>query len=163
MIRRSAPAEHGWIRDLAAEVYADLGDYGSIIPAWLDHPGVLSYVDASDDTGERRGFALLGFYEPEESGPYVADLLALAVEERFRRQGIGRGLLAYAIRVAELASRTSAVGEIRLTVADDNLVGQRLYRAHGFRVLSEDHGFYDGGQRAIRMARTLPPRQAISA
>ncbi len=126
-------------------------------------PGSCRTFDASDDTGERRGFALLGFYEPDESGPYVADLLALGVQERFRRQGVGRGLLGYVIRVAELAGRTSAVHEIRLTVADDNVVGQRLYRAHSFRVLSEDHGFYDGGQRAIRMARALPPRQAISA
>jgi ribosomal protein S18 acetylase RimI-like enzyme len=156
VIRRSVPADYAWIRDLAAEAYEDLGDYGTIIPSWLDHPGVLAYLDACDRTGRRRGFVLLGFYEPSDrSGDYVADLLALAVHSDHRRQGVGRGLLRYAIHVAELAGRHNEVGEIRLTVADGNTAGQRLYLDNGFRVLDEDHGCYDGGQRAIRMSRPL--------
>lgn len=146
---------------VAAQVYSDLGDYGRIIPSWLDHPGVLAYVDVADAL---RGFVLLGFYEPSEplepgtepaSDAYVADLLALAVAPHFQRQGIGRQLLGHAIHVAELASRHGRVSELRLTVADGNQVGLRLYQQAGFRVLDEDHGSYDGGQRAIRMARPL--------
>ena len=55
MIRRCVTADHEWIRRLAAEVYAELGDYGAILPSWLDHPGVLAYVDCCDETGVRRG------------------------------------------------------------------------------------------------------------
>jgi hypothetical protein len=47
------------------------------------------------------------------------------------------------------------VDEIRLTVAETNAVGQRLFAAHGFSVLDDHHGHYDGGQRAIRMSRRL--------
>jgi hypothetical protein len=66
MIRRSDPllGDPEWIRDTAAEVYARLGDYTRIIPSWMNHPGVLSFVEAIDE-GERevrRGFILIGFY-----------------------------------------------------------------------------------------------------
>jgi ribosomal protein S18 acetylase RimI-like enzyme len=178
VIRRGISADHEWIRAVASVVYADLGDYGRIMPSWLDHPGVLAYVDVGDAL---RGFVLLGFYEPNgvaarssTSAPvqtvaqaqapaqvidqaYVADLLALAVHPQFQRQGVGRGLLDHSIQVAELASRHGRVSELRLTVAEDNHVGLRLYQRAGFRVLDEDHGSYDGGQRAIRMARPLRP------
>lgn len=153
---------------MASLVYADLGDYGRIMPSWLDHPGVLAYVEIADAL---RGFVLLGFYEfngvaersatpaPAEAidQAYVADLLALAVHPQFQRQGVGRALLDHAIQVAELASRHGRVSELRLTVADDNQVGLRLYQRAGFRILDEEHGSYDGGQRAIRMARPLRP------
>ena len=157
MIRRSTGDDHTWIERVAAQVYGELGDYGRIIGTWLDHPGVLGYVDETP-AGKLRGFSLLGFYEPPERDAvdYVADLLAIAVEPAFQRQGVGRELLKYAIHIARLAGRQNRVREIRLTVADDNSVGRKLYLASGFQVLDEDHGSYDGGQRAIRMARPLP-------
>lgn len=161
MIRRSVPLDHDWIRDLAAEVYGQLGDYGRIIPAWLIHPGVLAYVDQEDagaPSAVRRGFFLLGFYEPPEIAPgqFVADLLAIAVAPRYQRRGIGRALLEYAVETAASVTGNGVVSQIRLTVADTNLAGQRLFTSCGFRVLDENHGSYDGGQRAIRMGRSLP-------
>jgi hypothetical protein len=79
MIRRALPEDADWIRDVAADVYAAFGDYRRIIPAWMAHPGVLTFVE--EDRDLRRGFILLGFYEPVEPGPpkTVADLLAIAV------------------------------------------------------------------------------------
>lgn len=148
---------------MAADVYGELGDYGSIIRSWLAHPGVLTYLDEVRDGAGRgaaisRGFTLLGFYEPSvgQSGPYVADLLAIAVARPHQRSGVGTALLKHAIHLAGLATRAGRVVEMRLTVADTNQVGRRFFTSFGFRVLDEDHGFYDGGQRAIRMVRPLP-------
>lgn len=160
MIRRFSARDRGWVTRIAGAVYRDLGDYARIIPTWLDHPGVLAFVEESAGARpERRAFLLLGFYEPPEgpTGSCVADLLAIAVAPQFQRRGIGRAMLGHAIRVAESAGQDGSVWEIRLTVADGNKVGQHLYLSAGFRVLDEDHGHYDGGQRAIRMARSLLP------
>ncbi|MBT8495492.1 MAG: hypothetical protein KJO07_20755, partial [Deltaproteobacteria bacterium] len=63
--------------------------------------------------------------------------------------------LCYAIELARLAAGGEAVPEMRLTVADSNQAGQKLFHSEGFRVLDSDHGCYDGGQRAIRMALPL--------
>lgn len=158
MIRRAAPSDHAWITGLSAVVYGDLGDYREIIPAWLSHPGVLSYVD-TDETSppNRRGFIILGFYELAEQTQtrHVADLLAIAVEPDYQRQGVGRRLLRFAIRLAQAARSPETVTEIRLTVPETNAVGRHLYTSTGFEVLDEDHGAYDGGQRAIRMSKRL--------
>jgi ribosomal protein S18 acetylase RimI-like enzyme len=161
VIRRASRRDWDWIVSLAASVYDDLGDYGKIIPSWLEHPGVLSYLDESsadtDGSLRLRGFILLGFYQPpgEAGGSYVADLLAIAVHPGHRRLGVGRELLEFAIQVATRASRTAECPEIRLTVAHTNQIGQHLFSSSGFKVLDANHGSYDGGQRAIRMARSL--------
>lgn len=156
MIRRSRQSDRAWIGRISADVYGQLGDYGHIIPSWLDHPGVLAFVDQSETA--LRGFILLGFYDAPLGGVRdVADLLAIAVDPVHQQRGVGRGLLAYAIDVARAIGNPSGTSEIRLTVADDNWVGRRLYRSTGFHVLDEDHGLYDGGQKAIRMARKLSP------
>jgi ribosomal protein S18 acetylase RimI-like enzyme len=155
-------ADHGWIAAVAGDVYGDLGDYATIIRSWLDHPGVLAYVD-EDPSGASgaplaRGFTLLGFYDPGGASPgaTVADLLAIAVDRDHQRKGIGSRLLEHAIHLAGLMGNSGRVSEIRLTVADTNQVGQRFFTAFGFRVMDDDHGRYDGGQRAIRMRRSVP-------
>jgi ribosomal protein S18 acetylase RimI-like enzyme len=159
VIRRASVADHTWIAAVAAEVYGDLGDYGTIIRSWLGHPGVLTYLDEMRDgpTARARGFTLLGFYEPPgaEAGSSIADLLAIAVDRPFQRSGIGSRLLEHAIHLAGLSRQGSYIDEIRLTVADSNQVGQRFFASFGFRVLDENHGHYDGGQRAIRMGRRI--------
>jgi ribosomal protein S18 acetylase RimI-like enzyme len=160
VIRRATEADTEWIRDTAAEVYRPLGDYATIIPSWLEHTGVLAYVEEAELEGgdlHRRGFILVGFYEADSTPPgsYIADLLAIAVAPAYQRQGLGRYLLRYAIHVARLAGRENRVSELRLTVAETNDAGRGLFTASGFRDLDEDHGAYEGGQRAIRMALAL--------
>jgi ribosomal protein S18 acetylase RimI-like enzyme len=159
VIRRASVADHGWIAAVAADVYGELGDYGTIIRSWLGHPGVLTYLDEmrGGASAVARGFTLLGFYEPPgiEPGSAIADLLAIAVDRPYQRHGVGSGLLEHAIHLAGLPRPGGQVREIRLTVADSNLVGQRFFTSFGFRVVDEHHGHYDGGQRAIRMGRAL--------
>jgi ribosomal protein S18 acetylase RimI-like enzyme len=154
LIRRATAEDADWIREVAADVYASFGDYGTIIPSWLKHPGVLAFIE---EERERRGFILVGFYEPKGApkGTYIADLLAIAVAPAHQRKGVGRMLLEYAVDLATLAGRRVAVPEIRLTVADTNASAQRLFTAAGFEMIDEHHGRYDGGQRAIRMRKIL--------
>lgn len=160
MIRRATLADHAWIRDTAAEVYRSLGDYATIIPSWLEHAGVLAYVDEDRSRGarQRRGFILLGFYGPEghsRTAADVADLLAIAVAPAHQRRGLGRQLLRYAIHLASVTGRRDRAREMRLTVAETNEGGRRLFARAGFRALEGDYGCYEGGQRAIRMALAL--------
>jgi len=154
-------ADADWIRDTAAEVYRELGDYGVIIPSWLDHPGVVAYIDEVGD--ERRGFIMLGFFTPEGGVPgagpdepaWVVDLLAIAVAPAHQGQGIGKRMLDHAIDLARTEGTRRDVRELRLTVAEGNERALGLFRAAGFRVAQAEYGRYDGGQRAIRMAKPL--------
>lgn len=154
-IRRAQPGDADWIRQTAALVYASLGDYGKIIPAWMSHPGVMTFVE---EATLRRGFILIGFYDPGEAPRVrlVADLLAIAVAPEFQRQKVGSMLLEYAIDLAsEAALESMPVTELRLTVSETNDPARALFDRWGFEVIDEHHGSYDGGQRAIRMRRSL--------
>ncbi len=163
MIRRAEVSDYPWVIATGAEAYNDLGDYTRILPSWLEQPGVLAWID-HDASGRGRGFAMLGFYMEDASGnrgagaqQVIADLLALAVLPTFQRHGIGSKLLAHVIDVAERVAPSSHIGQLRLTVAEDNVGAQRLYARTGFTVV-DGSATYDRGQRALRMARPLGPR-----
>lgn len=157
-LRRAGVADHAWVAHLAADVYRDLGEYGTVMPQWLVQPGVVAWID--DAHGERRGFAVLGFYvdhAPRAGVPRtVADLLAIGVMPAYQRHGLGSRLLAHVIRVTGAVAPAHGIHELHLTVSHTNVVGQRWYARTGFRVVGGDHGTYANGQRAIRMARPLP-------
>ena len=154
MIRRAEVQDYPWIVATGAEAYRDLGDYTRILPSWLEQPGVLAWID-QDAQARGRGFAMLGFYTDDlASKQVIADLLALAVLPIYQRHGIGSGLLAHVIDVAERIAPSSHIGQLRLTVAEDNVGAQRLYARTGFRIV-DGSATYDRGQRALRMARPL--------
>jgi ribosomal protein S18 acetylase RimI-like enzyme len=158
-IRRYQSSDRDWVIAVAAEVYGDLGDYAAIIPPWLDHPGVMGWVAETDGaTAIARGFCLLGFYAVDDGRGAIAELVALAVAPPFQGNGIGRALLDHAIAMAEQACHRVERAEMRLTVAADNSVGLHLYETTGFELIDGDHGTYDQGQAAIRMARQLTLR-----
>ena len=160
-MRAAVAADADWIRDTAADVYRALGDYGVIIPSWLDHPGVVAFVHESE--GLRQGFTMLGFYTPEggvpgagpDEPPYVVDLLAIAVAPEHQGQGLGREMLHHAIATARAEGARRDVRELRLTVAEGNTRALRLFRDASFEIVQANYGRYDGGQRAIRMAKPL--------
>src|SRR5215813_11708442 len=152
-IRRGSSADAGFVREVAEQVFAELGDYGRILPTWLVHEGVLTHI--AEEEGVPVGYTMLGFYTAGPSRPneYVADLLAIAVSPRAQGRGIGKQLLEHAVAQASLARRRMAVVELRLSVAEPNVRARRLFEQYGFAFVEGEHGRYDGGQRALHMAR----------
>lgn len=147
-------ADYPWIVSTGAAAYRELGDYARILPTWLKQPGMMAWIEQDWD-GRGRGFAMLGFYtEDKPSAPQVvADVLALAVLPSDQRNGIGTRLLHHVIDIADrIAPRTT--GALRLTVAENNRVAQRLYARNGFTVV-DGTAMYARGQRALRMVRML--------
>lgn len=168
VIRRATPRDLTWLVDLGARAFAALGDYSDILPAWLAQDNVSAWVAEHD--GERRGFTVVGIFvgdATDSGGPAVdenvADLLALAVEPAWQSRGLGRRLLGHAVGMASASARTARLRELRLCVADDNFIGQRLYRTSGFERVVGDFGAYPGGQRAVRMVFPLAPATVAGA
>jgi ribosomal-protein-alanine N-acetyltransferase len=78
-----------------------------------------------------------GFCSWRQSTNQEAELLNLAVEPAFRRQGVASALL---IALTEKAS-----GEIFLEVAEPNAAARCLYRKHGWQEVGIRTGYYDHG------------------
>ncbi|KAB2889865.1 MAG: GNAT family N-acetyltransferase [Kofleriaceae bacterium] len=130
------------------------------MPAWLEQDNVSAWV--AEHGGDRRGFTVVGIFVGDAVVPggapadeNVADLLALAVEPTWQSRGLGRRLLDHAVAMAWATAGAARLRELRLCVADDNFVGQRLYRTSGFERVVGDFGAYPGGQRAVRMVYPL--------
>ncbi len=156
MIRRGGEPDYPWIVEAGTAAYADLGDYRRILPSWLAQPGVMVFIE-EDAAQVSRGFAMLGFYlEPNPNGDNqpIADLLALAVSPEFQRAGIGKLLLQHVIATTSRVAEHSKSWELRLTVAGDNLIAQRMYEHAGF-IRVPTSGTYERGQQAVRMVRPL--------
>lgn len=149
-IRPAIPADFTFIRRLAVRVFSYLGDYGRIIPDWLAHDGVLSFV--VEEVGRPVGFTMIGYYRIDgDAKGYAADLLAIAVSPETQHQGLGRRLIEHAIATARTNRRRQPVRELRLSVAEPNQRARRLFTSAGFVEVPGDHGFYEGGQRALHM------------
>jgi ribosomal protein S18 acetylase RimI-like enzyme len=155
VVRAGGAADLDFVRRVSIEVLAEFGDYGKIIPDWLEHDGVLTFI--AEDDQRPIGFTMIGFYRLEGTRDvaYAADLLAIAVERVAHGGGIGRRLLDHAVATARGARKRLPVREIRLSVADTNLKARRMFAAAGFVDVPGDHGRYDGGQRALHMSKLL--------
>jgi ribosomal protein S18 acetylase RimI-like enzyme len=154
-IRRAGSADSPFIREVAVDVFHHLGDYGRILPTWLLHEGVLTHI--AEEAGVSVGYTMLGFY-PVGSGNsagLVADLLAIAVSPRAQGRGVGKKLLQHALEHVRDAQKRLPVREIKLSVADSNARARRMFAQFGFALVPGEHGYYDGGQVALHMARAV--------
>ena len=76
----------------------------------------------------------------------------LAIHSSWRRKGIGRGLLSYALEFGTLRRARVVVLEVR----PSNVGAQHLYRSFGFQVVGVRKGYYQSPpEDALVMARDL--------
>src|SRR5579871_6030358 len=104
-------------------------------------------LDAGD--GAMRGFVLARQAADE------AEILTIAVARAAQGHGLGRALMAYALRQAANAGART----LFLEVDADNAPAIALYRRHGFATVGERPGYYrrkDGGRAtALVMSRPI--------
>jgi ribosomal protein S18 acetylase RimI-like enzyme len=141
-----------FVRDLGGEAFAPYGQYAPLLPDWFTRPGVVTFV--AEAGGRRAGFAMLAFYEAKHG--WIGDLLAIAVSPSRRRAGVGGALLESAVEAAGRLAKTVPISAIELSVAETNEAARQLFVRHGFEVLDACAGYYDGGQRTIRMTKAIP-------
>ncbi len=82
-----------------------------------------------------------------------AHVISVAVHKSFRRQGIGRRLLATA---AERCNEEYGAVEVYLEVRVSNNEAVGLYRSMGFVIKDVNQGYYSDGEDAYVMQAPLP-------
>ena len=106
------------------------------------------WVAEDRDTGEILAYA--GIEESALKGE--ADIINIAVAERYRRRRIGRELLEWIVRHC----RRRGIEMLWLRVRASNVPAQRFYRAVGFQECGCFNGYYlDPAEPAILMAMDL--------
>lgn len=147
------PARAEFVRDLSDVAFAPYGDYRVLLPAMMADPAVTAL--AAFASGQPIGFAM---YAVDDDLPGWVEVVAIAVVEAWRGQGVGRRLL------AAVESRVGGDGtpvSMVATTAIDNAPARALFEAAGFRRAPWPSGRYDGGQRAIDLVK--PPARGTSS
>ncbi len=140
-------AEAGFVGALAARTLGKFGDYGKLLPEWMQREEIDTYLAMMGP--QVVGFSMIGPGQ-DERGTLYADLLAIAVEPSWGGQGVGRKLLRHAAHVC-----APRFVQLRLSVADTNTRARALFESEGFAYLQDELGTYCQGQVALRMGRTL--------
>lgn len=99
---------------------------------------------------EIAGYAL-NFYR---AGSTLARLYSIALAERHRGKGLSRVLISHLERKA----RQRGCDRLRLEVRIDNALAIAAYEHLGFRTISRVPNYYEDGQSAQRMEKTLRAR-----
>jgi len=107
----------------------------------------LAYFYSALVDGEVVGY--LDFYVTFNS----ATIVQIAVKEEYRKKGIGNLLLGAMLRECE--AQGDPVEYITLEVRSSNLNAQRFYKKHKFEAVTTKRAYYDDGEDAIYMVRTL--------
>lgn len=99
-----------------------------------------------------RGSTIAGF-GILQVGDDDGHLSLLAVDEAWRRRGVGRRLVEWLMETAVCAG----LAQVRLELRSRNEEARRFYEAMGFEVFALSPGYYRGQEAALRMARRLRP------
>ena len=146
-IRDGRPGDATFVVALGAVAFSPFGEYAPVMRGFLQSPDVVALI--AEIASQPVGFALV---EAGPAGEGYADLVAIAVDSRHRRAGVGRALLARVITACQARGEASL---LILTVADDNEPAIALFRSFGFEMIPGLLGRYAGGQRSRRMAKPL--------
>lgn len=149
-LRLARDEDRGFIVELCARTFADLGDYRDTVASWLDGSDTVSVV--AGEARQQLGLAILAARRAIGFGRRpAAELLAIALVPAARGRGVGRLLLERAERVARGWDAT----EMRLHTADSNLRAQRFFAAAGYAPRPAGTTAYPSGETALAYVRSL--------
>ena len=157
-IEPARPEDIVAIQQIVAQVFTGYGDYANMLPKFFSAQGVSTYTARIGK--DCAGFVMFGFMPwtggAKNSSRWIADILAIGVQPKRQRQGIGGALLAKVVSLSEEMQEWRDLQEIQLTCARDNQPALAFFRSHGFQVVDAEHGQYAAGQAAVRLSRPLP-------
>lgn len=155
-VKPGLPEDKELVEEISSQAFSRYGDYGNLIPKFFATKGVHSFI--AWDGQHAVGFALMGFIPwtgaDESKDWWIADLLAIAVDEHYQRKKVGTALLNKMLALVKEMSEWRDIKETQLTCASDNEIAMRFFEGFGFNVSDRHHGKYSSGQDAWRLVRS---------
>ncbi|NIQ39674.1 MAG: GNAT family N-acetyltransferase [Proteobacteria bacterium] len=157
IVRQAFPDDLAFLRSLALEAFSVYGDYETVLTDFFVSEGVHTYVaeESRDDGNTPVGILMMIIRKEKRRGPYFAEIVAIAVEEARRNQGIGSQMIEFAKQWPLSFSGQIPISEVRLSVAESNVKGQSFFHRHGFEINRTEPWTYPAGQKALRMRYIL--------
>lgn len=153
MIRKAHLKDLPFVLSLSRNAFSEYGRYEMAVLKWFLNPGTRTFVyeTKTDDDDVLCGFVMLAPIKDNEDPELVLEVMAIAVSEKCRRQGVGTELLGFSKTVSKEILPGQEPLKITLSVAETNEAGLSFFRKCGFRIAREARWRYPAGQRAYRM------------
>ena len=147
ILRPAEDSDREFITRLSQRVFSVYGPYEEIIPRWFEFEIKRTVIACAG--GQRAGFAMIGDPFNTYDLYNASELLAIAVDPKRQRRGIGELLL----RGVDKMALEYEIKRLFLHTATDNLAAQSLFTRMGYRPWAIKPSFYPKGQDALVMSK----------
>ncbi len=131
------------IAELEKKVFSDAWTSTGIYETFCQNQ---AFVAVAECDGEITGYCII-YYVMDEG-----EIARIAVDEKVRRQGVGRGLLDFVCECCKIKN----VYRLLLDVRESNESARRFYRQYGFTVDGVRKNFYDQPkENAVLMSKNI--------
>ena len=156
-IRPALSNDLPFTRYLALDAFSIYGDYETILTDFFLHEPVYTYVveEVCSDPALPVGILMMVVRKTKRREPHVAEIVAIAVDQDHRGQGVGSCMIEFAKQWPRRFSGKISIPEVHLSVAESNVRGRSFFEHHGFEVLRKEPWNYPAGQAALRMRHVL--------
>ena len=134
---------------LSGEVFKIYGSYEEMVPKWFESEMNVTIIARINR--QPVGFAMIGEPFNRYDIQKASELLAIAVDLKKQRKGIGALLL----KEVDKKAAELDIKRIFLHTALENLPAQRLFTDNGYRLWEIKKTFYPEGQDAIVMSKVI--------
>ncbi|MBW2610042.1 MAG: GNAT family N-acetyltransferase [Deltaproteobacteria bacterium] len=138
-----------FITRLSGKVFEIYGAYEEMVPKWFESEMTVTIIARMNR--QPVGFAMIGDLFNRYDIQNASELLAIAVDTKKRRKGIGELL----IREIDRKAADLNIKRIFLHTALENYPAQRLFAGNGYRPWKVKTNFYPAGQDAIVMLKDI--------
>lgn len=131
------------IAELEKKVFSDAWTSTGIYETFCQNQ---AFVAVAECDGEITGYCII-YYVMDEG-----EIARIAVDEKVRRQGVGRGLLDYVCKCCKMKN----INRLLLDVRESNESARRFYEQYGFTVDGIRKNFYDQPkENAVLMSKNI--------
>ena len=131
------------IAELEKKVFSDAWTSTGIYETFCQNQ---AFVAVAECDGEKTGYCII-YYVMDEG-----EIARIAVDEKVRRQGVGRGLLDFVCECCKIKN----VHRLLLDVRESNESARRFYEQYGFAVDGVRKNFYDQPkENAVLMSKNI--------
>ncbi len=145
VIRKTLPSDLKTLAELEKRIFKHPYTENQLLYELTENPVAHLYSAVVD--GEVIGF--IDFYITFDS----SSIVQIGVKEEFRKKGVGNLLLGQMLK--DLASQEEPVSFITLEVRASNEPAKKFYKKHRFEEITVKRAYYEDGEDAIYMVRSL--------
>lgn len=143
IFRNMAEQDVARVAELEKKVFSDAWTSAGIYETFCQNQ---AFVTVAECDGEIVGYCIV-YYVMDEG-----EIARIAVEEKVRRKGVGRGLLDFVCECCKIKN----INRLLLDVRESNESARRFYEQYGFTVDGIRKNFYDQPkENAVLMSKSI--------